>query len=38
MARVRDAGAVIWGKTNLPIWAGDIQSYNESVWNDAEPV
>ncbi|MEC6988526.1 MAG: amidase family protein, partial [Actinomycetota bacterium] len=29
VARVRDAGAVIWGKTNLPIWAGDIQSYNE---------
>ena len=29
VARLREAGAVIWAKTNLPIWAGDIQSYNE---------
>ena len=29
VARMRDAGAVIWAKTNLPIYAGDIQSYNE---------
>lgn len=27
--KLRDAGAVIWGKTNLPIYAGDVQSYNE---------
>lgn len=27
--RLRDAGAVIFGKTNLPIYAGDVQSYNE---------
>lgn len=27
--KLRDAGAVIIGKTNLPIWAGDIQSFNE---------
>jgi amidase len=27
--RLRAAGAVIWGKTNLPIYAGDVQSYNE---------
>ena len=27
--RLRDAGAIIWGKTNLPIYAGDAQSYNE---------
>jgi amidase len=26
---VRDAGAVIFGKTNLPRWSGDFQSYNE---------
>ncbi|HXW85172.1 MAG TPA: amidase family protein, partial [Candidatus Binataceae bacterium] len=29
VARLRAAGAVIFGKTNLPIYAGDLQSYNE---------
>lgn len=29
VARLRDAGAIIFGKTNLPIYAGDMQSYNE---------
>lgn len=29
VAAVRGAGAVVIGKTNLPIWAGDLQSYNE---------
>jgi amidase len=29
VARLRAAGAIIYGKTNLPIFAGDIQSYNE---------
>jgi len=29
VARLREAGAVIYGKTNLPIYAGDLQSYNE---------
>ena len=27
--RLLDAGAVIFGKTNLPLYAGDCQSYNE---------
>ncbi|HET9159583.1 MAG TPA: amidase family protein [Caulobacteraceae bacterium] len=27
-ARVRAAGAVIWGKTNIPVMTGDWQSYN----------
>ena len=27
--RLREAGAVIFGKTNLPLYAGDFQSYNE---------
>jgi amidase len=27
--RLVDAGAVIFGKTNLPLFAGDFQSYNE---------
>ena len=29
VARLREAGAIILGKTNLPIYAGDLQSYNE---------
>ncbi len=29
VARLREAGAVIFGKTNLPIYAGDMQSYNK---------
>jgi amidase len=28
VARLRAAGAVVYGKTNLPIYAGDLQSYN----------
>ena len=29
VARLVDAGAIIFGKTNLPRWSGDGQSYNE---------
>jgi len=29
VARLRKVGAIIFGKTNLPIYAGDMQSYNE---------
>jgi amidase len=29
VARLRAAGAVIFGKTNVPAWANDVQSYNE---------
>ena len=29
VARLREAGAIIFGKTNLPIYAGGLQSYNE---------
>jgi Asp-tRNA(Asn)/Glu-tRNA(Gln) amidotransferase A subunit family amidase len=28
VARLKRAGVVILGKTNVPIWAGDMQSYN----------
>src|SRR5690348_1478211 len=28
VARARAAGAVIWGKTNTPVLAGDFQTYN----------
>jgi amidase len=29
VARVKDAGAVVFGKTNLPRWSGDAQATNE---------
>ena len=29
VARLREAGAIVFGKTNLPIYASDLQSYNE---------
>jgi amidase len=29
VARLKRAGAVVFGKTNLPRWSGDMQSYNE---------
>jgi len=29
VAKVRDAGAVVFGKTNVPRWSGDYQSYND---------
>jgi amidase len=29
VARLRDAGAVIFGKTNLPLFARDVQTYND---------
>ncbi len=29
VARVRAAGAVVFGKTNLPRWSGDAQAFNE---------
>jgi amidase len=44
VARLRAAGAVVYGKTNLPIYAGDSQSYNEvfgisnNPWNPERSV
>jgi amidase len=29
VAKLNDAGAIVFGKTNLPRWSGDVQSYNE---------
>ena len=29
VARLKQAGAVVFGKTNLPRWSGDLQSFNE---------
>ncbi len=32
-----DAGAVVFGKTNVPIWAGDLQSYNDVYGTTGNP-
>ena len=37
VARYKDAGAIVYGKTNLPIWAGDLQSYNKVYGATANP-
>src|SRR5581483_8943898 len=29
VARLRQAGAIVFGKTNVPRWSGDIQTFNE---------
>ena len=29
VARLKQAGAIVFGKTNVPEWSGDIQTYNE---------
>jgi amidase len=29
VARLKDAGAIVFGKTNLPRWSADFQSYND---------
>ena len=29
VARLKAAGAIVFGKTNLPRWSGDVQSFNE---------
>ena len=37
VARHRSAGAVVLGKTNLPIWAGDVQSFNDVYGTTSNP-
>lgn len=34
---LRRAGAVVYGKTNLPIWAGDVQSFNDVFGTSSNP-
>ena len=29
VARLKDAGAIVFGKTNLPLYAGDLQTFNQ---------
>ena len=38
VARLRAAGAVIWGKTNTPYLAGDSQTYNPVHGRTLQPV
>lgn len=35
--RLLDAGAVIFGKTNVPLYAGDLQTYNELYGSTSNP-
>lgn len=37
VAKVRDAGAVVFGKTNIPRWSGDYQSFNEIFGTTSNP-
>ena len=37
VTRIRDAGAVVFGKTNVPRWSGDYQSYNEMFGTTSNP-
>jgi amidase len=37
IARILNAGVVIWGKTNLPVGAMDIQSYNNVYGSTSNP-
>ncbi len=37
VAAVREAGAVVFGKTNVPRWSGDYQSYNEMFGTTSNP-
>lgn len=34
---VKDAGAIVMGKTNLPRWSGDVQAYNEIFGTTVNP-
>ncbi len=37
VARLKGAGAIVFGKTNLPRWSGDIQSFNEIFGTTSNP-
>lgn len=37
VASLKAAGAIVFGKTNLPRWSGDIQSYNEIFGTTSNP-
>ena len=29
LAAIKEAGAIVFGKTNVPVWTGDFQSFND---------
>jgi len=37
VAAVKEAGAIVFGKTNLPRWSGDIQAFNEMFGTTVNP-
>ncbi len=37
VAKVREAGAIVFGKTNIPRWSGDYQSFNEIFGTTSNP-
>lgn len=37
VARLRAAGAIVFGKTNLPAWSGDMQTYNDLFGTTSNP-
>lgn len=37
VGRLRHAGAIVFGKTNLPRWSGDLQTYNELFGSTQNP-
>lgn len=37
VSRLKSAGAVVFGKTNLPLYAGDLQTFNEVYGRTANP-
>jgi amidase len=37
VTRLKRAGAVVFGKTNLPRWSGDMQTYNEMFGTTSNP-
>ncbi len=37
VARLRRAGAIVFGKTNVPLFTGDLQTYNEVYGTTANP-
>jgi len=37
VARLKSAGAVVFAKTNLPLWSGDCQTWNELFGTTANP-
>lgn len=37
VARLRQAGAIVFGKTNVPRWSGDIQTFNDVFGTTSNP-